>query len=167
MKIAPLNYVPPDKTGKLTPEELTLFLAQPWNARLATVTPDHRPYVVPIWYQHDAVADLFYVIGRERAAYIEHIRHNPAVALHIADDVHLAHTRVLVEGQAHIIEGPVAPASSPRLEAMVADMARRYMGDPGPGYSSHTNHRPRYLIGITPETVQSWTGGEWAAKYFR
>ncbi|HXF64818.1 MAG TPA: pyridoxamine 5'-phosphate oxidase family protein [Caldilineaceae bacterium] len=162
-----LDYTPPQKTGRLTLEELEAFLAQPWNARLATVTPELRPYVVPVWYAYAPATRLFYVIGRERSAYVQHIRHNPAVALHIADDIHLAHTRVLVEGRAAIVEGPVAPASSRRLGSMVDDMARRYMGEPGPTYAAHTKERPRVLVEITPERWHSWTGGEWAARYFR
>jgi nitroimidazol reductase NimA-like FMN-containing flavoprotein (pyridoxamine 5'-phosphate oxidase superfamily) len=122
---------------------------------------------VPLWYHYVAEERLFYVIGRERSRYVEHVRHNPYVALHIADDLHMEHTRVLVEGRAEILEGPIAPQASPHMQAMVYDMARRYMGEPGPGYAMHTNARPRYLIAIHPEQWQSWTGGEWAAKYFR
>jgi nitroimidazol reductase NimA-like FMN-containing flavoprotein (pyridoxamine 5'-phosphate oxidase superfamily) len=151
----------------LSDAEIDLFLTHAWNARLATVTPENRPYLVPLWYHYAPEERRFYVIGRERSQYVAHIRHNPYVALHIADDLHLDHTRVLVEGRAEILEGPVAPASSSRLQAMVDDMARRYMGEPGPGYAAHTNTRPRYLIAIHPERWQSWTGGEWAAKYRR
>lgn len=163
----PINYEPPKKIGKLDETELIEFLAQPWNARLATVTPENRPYVVPLWYHYAVNEGTFYVIGRERSQYVEHIRHNPYVALHIADDIHLEHTRVLIEGQAEIVERPTAPTSSLRLTTMIEDMARRYMGEPGPGYAAQTHSRPRYLIAIHPERQQSWTGGEWAAKYRR
>jgi nitroimidazol reductase NimA-like FMN-containing flavoprotein (pyridoxamine 5'-phosphate oxidase superfamily) len=159
------SYTPPSKTGKLSQAELDDFLLQPWNARLATVTPRNTPYVVPLWYHYEPASQLFYIVGRERAAFIEHIQHNPAVALHIADDIHQQHTRLLVEGIAAIEEGPIAPAASPRLQVMVDDMARRYMGPPGPGYAAKTSDRPRYLIAISPTTMQSWTGGEWAPRY--
>ncbi|MEX1020098.1 MAG: pyridoxamine 5'-phosphate oxidase family protein [Litorilinea sp.] len=165
MEHLPTDYQPPRKIGKLDDAELASFLAQPWNARLATVTPENRPYLVPLWYHYVPEDDLFYVIGRERAQYVPHIRHNPHVALHIADDIHLEHTRVLIEGRAEIVEGPIAPETSPQLQGMIYDMARRYMGEPGPGYAAQTNSRPRYLIAIHPERKTSWTGGEWAAKY--
>lgn len=167
MQTAPMHYAPPQKTGKLTPTELDDFLAQPWNARLATVTPEGRPYLTPVWFAYDADKRIFYVVGRERSTFVDHLRHNPAVALHMADDVHLAHTRVLVEGMATVAEHAVAPAGDAWLRDMVNAMAARYMGPDGPQYAEKTYNRPRVLITITPEKVQSWTGGEWAERYRR
>jgi uncharacterized pyridoxamine 5'-phosphate oxidase family protein len=167
MLTAPMHYQPPQKTGKLTETELDEFLRQPWNARLATVTPAGRPYVAPVWYAYDAAQGIFYVVGREKSAYVEHIRHNPAVALQMADDVHLEHTRVLIEGQAVISKEPIAPESDPWLRDLVNEMASRYMGPDGPSYAAKTLGRPRVLITIRPERMQSWTGGEWAAHYWR
>jgi nitroimidazol reductase NimA-like FMN-containing flavoprotein (pyridoxamine 5'-phosphate oxidase superfamily) len=167
MQTAPMHYRPPQKTGKLTAPELQEFLAQPWNARLATVTPEGRPYLTPVWFAYDAEPSLFYVVGRERSAFVEHIRHNPAVALHMADDVHLAHTRVLVEGNATLATQTVAPAAEVWLRELVNDMAARYLGPDGPHYASKTHERPRMLITIAPDRIQSWTGGEWAERYWR
>lgn len=165
MVTALLSYIPPDRTGKLTAEELDEFLLHAWNARLATVTPQHRPYVVPVWYTYDPAQTCFYVVARERSAYVAHLRANPAVALHIADDIHLQHTRVLVEGMAEVTLGPAVPAQTPQLRGIIDDMARRYMGPDGPQYAAKTMDRPRVLITITPERIQSWTGGEWAGRY--
>jgi PPOX class probable F420-dependent enzyme len=167
MPTVPMRYTPPQKTGKLDARELAEFLLQPWNARLATVTPQGTPYVAPVWYEYDPDAGRFYVVGRERSGYVAHLTLNPAVALHIADDAHLEHTRVLVEGRATIEAGPIAPNDLPRLRDMVNDMARRYMGPDGPRYAAATMDRPRVLIAITPTRVQSWTGGEWAAHYWK
>jgi PPOX class probable F420-dependent enzyme len=164
---SPKPAPPPDKIGGLTEAELNAFLAQPWNARLATVTPGCTPYVVPVWYEYDPAGRVFYVVARERSAYVEHIQHNPAVAFHIADDVHLEHTRVLVEGTAEILEGPVAPADSPRIRELAVRMTMKYLADRGPEYAQRTDRRPRYLIRITPKRWHTWTGREWAAKYRR
>jgi nitroimidazol reductase NimA-like FMN-containing flavoprotein (pyridoxamine 5'-phosphate oxidase superfamily) len=160
-----LNYAPPAKTGKLNQTEMEAFLALPWNARLATVTPRLTPYVAPVWYQFDPATHLFYVVARERSQYVAHIQQNPAVALHIADDVHREHTRVLVEGLAQILEGPAPPEQSPQLRELVLALSRRYLGEQGPTYAQRTMDRPRYLIQITPQRWQSWSGGEWAPRY--
>lgn len=149
----------------MTDAELEAFLSLPWNGRLATITPANTPYVVPVWYEYDPRERVFYIVGRERSVYVEHIRHNPAVAFHIADDTHLEHTRVLVEGAAEIIEGPVAPTDSPRVRELAVRMTLKYLADKGPEYAERTDRRPRYLIKITPVRMQSWTGREWAAKY--
>jgi len=156
---------PPKKIGTLTPEEITAFLTRPWNGRLATVTPEHTPYVVPVWYEYDPGAGVFYVVGRLRSAFVAHIRRNPAVAFHVADDVHAEHTRVLVEGTAEILEGPITPRDSPRIHALGLDMSRRYLGPQGEAYAQKTMDRPRYLIRITPRRWQTWTGREWAPRY--
>ena len=47
------SFEPSDKIGGLTEEELEVFLAQPWNARIATITPEGWPYVAPVWYELD------------------------------------------------------------------------------------------------------------------
>jgi hypothetical protein len=167
MLTAPMHYIPPQKTGKLSPTELDEFLRQPWNARLATVTVEGKPYLTPLWYAYQAEPSTFYLVARERATFVAHLRNNSAVALHIADDVHLEHTRVLVEGVALLAKEAVAPASDPMLRDLVNDMAVRYMGPDGPMYAAKTMDRPRLLISITPEKITSWTGGEWAAKYWR
>jgi PPOX class probable F420-dependent enzyme len=162
---SPAPAPPPDKIGGLTPTEMTAFLTQPWNGRLATVTPETTPYVVPVWYEYDSGERVFYIVARERSAYVAHIRQNAAVAFHIADDAHLQHTRVLIEGTAEILEGPTAPADSPRIRVLGARMMARYMGDRAAEYEQRTDRRPRYLIRITPTRWHTWTGQEWASKY--
>ncbi len=162
-----IDYTPPAKVGPLSRSELIEFLSRPWNARLATVTPENRPYVVPVWYQFEPDEWAFYVVGRKRSAYVAHIRVNPHVALSVADDFHREHTRVLVEGLAEVVEGPVRPNASPRLGELVLELSTRYLGPEGIRYARETMFRPRYLIRITPERLRSWTGPEWAPKYFR
>ena len=159
------DYEPPDKIGKLTEDELTAFLAQPWKARLATVTPEHTPYIVPLWYEYNAAQKVFYIIARERSKYVQHIMHNPAVALHIADDAHLENTRVLVEGVAQVLAGPIAPETSPDIRKIATAMAHKYMGTEGAEYAQRTMSRLRYLIQVTPGSWRSWTGREWAPHY--
>jgi nitroimidazol reductase NimA-like FMN-containing flavoprotein (pyridoxamine 5'-phosphate oxidase superfamily) len=159
------NYKPPEKVGKLTEDELGVFLAQPWKARLATVTPENTPYIVPLWYEYDVGQRAFYIIARERSKYVQHIVHNPAVALHIADDAHLENTRVLVEGKAEILVGPVAPEDSREIREKAVAMAHRYMGEEGAEYAQRTMGRPRYLIKIIPRAWHSWSGREWAPHY--
>jgi nitroimidazol reductase NimA-like FMN-containing flavoprotein (pyridoxamine 5'-phosphate oxidase superfamily) len=159
------DYEPPDKIGKLTDDEVDAFLAQPWKTRLATITPQNTPYIVPLWYQFDATQRVFYIVARGRSKYVQHILHNPAVALQIADDAHLENTRVMIEGTAKILVGPVPPDENPELQEIVLAMSRRYMGEEGPAYAKHTISQPRYLIRITPDRWTTWTGRAWAPRY--
>jgi len=158
-------WTPGERIGPLRDDEVTRFLAEPWNARLATVGPDGLPHVTPVWYEFDPVARVFLVVGRERADWVGHIAANPAVALHVADDEHAEHTRVLVQGRAAIVEGPVAPAASPRIGELTRRLSVRYLGPAGPTYAERTFDRPRVLVRITGERWRTWSGREWHARY--
>jgi pyridoxamine 5'-phosphate oxidase-like protein len=161
----PVTYEPSDKIGGLTEAEMRAFLAEPWNARIATLTPDGWPYLAPVWYEFDAARRVFLVVGRERAEWIAHVRVNPRVAFHVADDVHAQHTRVLVRGEVEILEGPVAPAASPRLAELTRRLSLRYLGPGGPGYAERTFERPRVLVRLVPVQWRTWTGSEWHPRY--
>ena len=101
----------------------------------------------------------------KRSAYVEHIKHNPAVAFHIADDFNLEHTRVLVEGRADIVEGPVSPADSPRIQDLAVTLTVRYLAENADEYAVRSSQRPRDLVRIVPQRWQTWTGRERARKY--
>jgi len=160
-----MSFEPSDKIGGLTEDELIAFLAAPWNARIATVTGDGWPYVTPVWYEFDLKTRSFLVVGRERAAWVAHIRHHSRVAFHVADDVHPQHTRVLVQAHAEIMEGPIAPARSPRLLELTHRLSLRYLGPDGPAYAERTVGRPRVLVHLEPTRWTTWTGGEWHPRY--
>lgn len=152
------------RIGGLSAQEMAEFLAAAWNGRLATITPE-GPYVTPVWYEYHPGDRTFDIVARARAAYVRHVQADPRVAFHVADDAHLSHTRVLVRGVAEILEGPIAPSRSPRIQALVATMVAKYMGAHGREYAARTDDRPRCLIRIVPRTVTTWTGREWHPRY--
>jgi nitroimidazol reductase NimA-like FMN-containing flavoprotein (pyridoxamine 5'-phosphate oxidase superfamily) len=82
---------PSDTIGALTDAALATFLAEPWNGRLATITPAGWPYVAPVWYEFERDRRAVLVVGRERAQWIAHLRVNPRVAFHVADDLHVGY----------------------------------------------------------------------------
>ena len=160
-----MAYRPSDKIGPLTDAELATFLDEPWNGRLATIAPDGWPHVAPVWYAFERGSRSFLVVGRERAQWIAHIRLNPRVAFQVADDEHAQHTRVLVQADARILEGPVAPEKSPALLELTHRLSRRYLGPDGPRYAERTIGRPRVLVRLEPVRWTTWTGQEWHPRY--
>jgi PPOX class probable F420-dependent enzyme len=160
-----MTWTPGGKIGGLTAAEMAAFLAEPWNGRLATLGPDGWPYVAPVWYEFEPAAGVFLVVGRERADWVGHVRADPRVAFHVADDEHPEHTRVVVQGRAAILEGPVAPSASARIGALTRRLSVRYLGPDGPTYAERTIHRPRVLVEIRPERWRTWTGREWHRRY--
>ena len=161
------SYQPSDRTGGLTEAEVDAFLAEPWNGRIATLDAAGWPYLSPVWYEFDRAARLFLVVGRERAEWIAHVRADPRVAFHVADDEHAEHTRVLIQARAEVVEGPVAPADSPRLLDLTHRLSVRYLGPGGPAYAERTIGRPRVLVRLVPTRWRTWTGREWHARYYR
>ncbi len=144
----------------LSEEELREFLAGAWICKLGTLTADGYPYITPVWYEYDG--EGFVIIGRERAAWVEHIRGDPRVGLCI-DDPDGTHTRVLVQGRGEIVEGP--SARGPWLP-VARRMATRYMGGAsGSAYMEQTLDFPRYTIRVRPEKLTTWRGA-WARKYY-
>jgi PPOX class probable F420-dependent enzyme len=160
-----MAFAPGDKIGGLTEAELLAFLAHPWNARIATITEDGWPYVTPVWYELDLDSRRFLIVGRQHALWVAHIRDNPRVALHVADDEHAEHTRVLVQATAEIVEGPVAPRASARILDLTHRLSVRYLGPDGPSYAERTLDRPRVLVSLTPTHWTSWSGREWHPRY--
>ncbi|HXJ79090.1 MAG TPA: pyridoxamine 5'-phosphate oxidase family protein [Candidatus Methylomirabilis sp.] len=159
------GFVPTDKIGGLTESETLAFITHPWNARIATITQDGWPHITPVWYEFDQDARRFLIVGRERALWVGHVRDNPRIAFHVADDVHAQHTRVLIQATAEIVEGPVAPRQSPRILDLTHRLSRRYLGPDGPSYAERTIDRPRVLVALTPARWTTWTGGEWHPRY--
>jgi PPOX class probable F420-dependent enzyme len=144
----------------LSEEELREFLAGAWICKLGTLTADGYPYITPVWYEYDG--EGFVIIGRKRAAWVEHIRRDPRVGLCI-DDPDGTHTRVLVQGRGEIVEGP--SVRGPWLP-IARRMAARYMGgESGASYMDRTLDFPRYTIRVHPEKLTTWRGA-WARKYY-
>jgi PPOX class probable F420-dependent enzyme len=160
-----MTYEPPDGIGGLTAVEMEKLLIQPWNARIATTDTDGWPYVAAVWYEYEAANRTFLVVGRERADWVSHIRRDPRVAFHVADDLHPEHTRVAVQARAEIVEGPIAPAASRRLGELTQRLSVRYLGPSGPAYAERTFDRPRVLVRLVPTRWRTWTGREWHPRY--
>jgi nitroimidazol reductase NimA-like FMN-containing flavoprotein (pyridoxamine 5'-phosphate oxidase superfamily) len=73
--------------GKLSPEEIDEFLAQPIIARIGTVKPDGAPHVAAMWQQWDGEA--MWVIPRSRSSWFVNLSKEPRVCILCADDIDL------------------------------------------------------------------------------
>jgi len=144
----------------LSKTEMISFLSQPWVARIATLNEDGTPYLSTAWYEYEH--PCFFLGGREKSTWVTNLRRDPHVALHVAEDK-APFTRVLVEGTAGIVEGPVGITG--RWVEIANKMATRYLGEHGPEYLVPTIDRKRYWVKIVPKKVTSWSGVEWHKKY--
>jgi nitroimidazol reductase NimA-like FMN-containing flavoprotein (pyridoxamine 5'-phosphate oxidase superfamily) len=152
--------------GPLSPAELDEFLAQPLLLKLACVRPDRWPYVVPLWFAWHK--RKLYVVGRERAVWIDYIKHEPRVGV-LIDEEAARHRRVQMTATATVIEGPVLRAhGSATWHQLDRVLVGRYMADAqGEAYRQLTADRPRFLVEITPVQMTSWRGGPWHRRYYQ
>src|SRR5262249_13672588 len=154
-----------DAGGRLSETELDQFLAQPLLLKLGCVRPDGWPYVIPLWFAwHER---KLYVVGRERAAWVDYIRGEPRVGV-LIDEEARRHRRVQMIATAAILEGPVRRRDgSPRWRRIDEQLVARYMSDEaGRAYAQSTAVRPRFLVELTPVQVATWTGGAWHPRYY-
>ncbi|HLZ28048.1 MAG TPA: pyridoxamine 5'-phosphate oxidase family protein [Chloroflexota bacterium] len=150
--------------GPLSPAELDAFLAEPRLLKLACIRPDGWPYVVPLWYAwHER---KLYVVGRERAVWIQYIAAEPRVGV-LIDEEARRHRRVQMTATAEVIDGPVPRAQGgARWRQFDHLLAARYMADAqGRAYAQLTADRPRFLVEITPVQTTTWRGGPWHPRY--
>ncbi len=157
------------KLGGLEGEEFGAFLEGSYLARVACLTPDGAPYVIPLWYQWDGRAMWF--VGRQRAVWCEYMKADPRVSL-VVDAPHsepdemgrsVEIPKVIMQGMAEIVEEPNVGG---QWVEVAKEMSYRYLGPNGPEYLTGTITQPRWLIKVVPTEVMSWQGVGWARRYW-
>ncbi len=85
---------------EMTPDQRDAFLQETRIAKLATLTRDGAPTIVPVWFEWDgATAALF---THRSSPKVARIRLRPAVALSVEEPVGVAEAWVTIEGTATI-----------------------------------------------------------------
>jgi PPOX class probable F420-dependent enzyme len=133
--------------AEMTPEEWRAFLREPVRpAMLATVRPDGRPHVAPIWIVVDDDDTVIFTTGADTAKG-RAIQRDPRVALCIDDD-QPPFSYVLVEGTA---------AVSTDLDEMLVWATRlgaRYMGEEdAEAFGRRNAVEGELLVRVTPTKV--------------
>lgn len=157
------------RVGGLDDEEVERFLAGSALARLAVLTPDGAPYVIPVWYQWDGKHLWF--VGRQRSVWCEYIKRDGRVSV-VIDTEHsppdesgkkMEIPKVFMQGNAEIVEEPNVGGQWVKIAEL---MSYRYLGPNGPEYLTGTINQPRWLIKMTPTEIRSWQGVGWAKRYW-
>ena len=132
----------------MTAEEIRAFLTEkPRTGKIATVRPDGRPHVVPIWFALDGDAIVFTTWHATVKA--ANLRHNRQVCLCV-DEETPPFTFVMVEGSADINE---TPDPEERLH-WATTIAGRYMGaDRAEEYGERNGVEGEWLVRITPTNI--------------
>ena len=82
-------------------QEISDLLLEPHVADLATVRPDGRPHLAPVWYMEEN--GKAFVIASANAVKFRNVRHNPRVSLSIATDQR-PYQYVVLEGEGRLTD---------------------------------------------------------------
>lgn len=135
--------------GDLGKKEMSDFLSEPHVAHLATVRPDGRPHLAPIWYMEKG--GTAYVITGPDAVRTRNVRRNPQVSLSIATDQR-PFKYVILEGQGRLIEDNV--------NGVIERICVRYEGpELGRAYAQGIIQRGNaQILEIKVQRAISWDG---------
>lgn len=116
---------------RMTPAEFLAFLTEgPRTGKLATVRPDGRPHVAPIWFDVDELssaddpdAPVLEIVFNTAETSVKgrNLRNDPRVSLCVDDD-RPPFSFVVIEGEARMIDDPA------ELKTWATRIGGRYMG---------------------------------------
>jgi len=139
--------------GDLSYEKMNAFLARPLIARLATVKPNHRPHVVPVWFEWDG-RYLWITIDR-RSQKFRNLSARPYCAVTIDETLGgLRFIGVIFEGRVELIQEPAEWARQ-----VVVRVYTRYLGEEG--IEARTPQRmitqgQHVIVKLIPEKILTW-----------
>ena len=136
---------------QMSHDEYRRFLTeQARTGKLATVSADGRPHVVPIWFVLDGETIVF-TMGRASAK-AKHIARDPRVALCV-DDETPPFAFVLIEGTAETTLNP------PDMLAWTTRIGGHYMGaDLADAYGRRNADFDELLVRVTPAKIIATKG---------
>jgi PPOX class probable F420-dependent enzyme len=145
----------------MTPEERDAFLAEQRTCRVATVSPDGRPHVTPLWFAWDGECLWLYSITRSRRW--SELQEDPRIAVVVDTGEEYGELRgVELTGRVEPVgEAPRTGEPYPELEAPEKLFAAKY------GFGATMHHDGRHVwLRLRSETLTSWDfrklGGDFA-----
>lgn len=138
---------------------------------VATVDQSGAPLVTTIWFIHED--GKIYFTPRRVSEWLEHIRHNPKVALCITEEA-VPYRKVVVRGTAEILH---EVGDDDAWRDRYRRISAKYVGkDAGNVYVDTTIDQPRALCAVTlaDAEVRTWRmpvddeayKGIWASRYY-
>ena len=150
-----------DNAGRnLNAGELDAFLKEPNLARVATVTPEKLPYVIPVGFYYDGRYIYFWL--RALAQSVKNIGAEPHVAITIDCNA----TKLNGDGRRALIQGKAELVKEDWTNLDRATM-RKYFGEAALS-SGNNKSRPRncYRVKLSDSKITSWNGKGWHRRYF-
>ena len=126
-------------------EYKSFLLDRPRTGKLATVRPDGRPHLTPIWFDLDG--DTLVFTTWHESVKTANLRHNPRVAMCV-DDEAPPFSYVLIEGTAAITDDMT------QLRYWATRLAGRYMGaDQAEAFGQRNSVEGELVVRVTPTKI--------------
>ena len=129
----------------LTDQELAEFLAKAWTARVATVSADGWPHVVPLWFVWHRGALLVNTTRGNRT--VRNLQADPRASVTIDDGERYDELRGAV------LRGSMAEPDPADVDELTAAFGGKYFGGNEPHFASWHN---RLFLRMEPERISSW-----------
>ena len=136
---------------RMSPERLRAFLQEGTRtAKLATIMPDGRPHVTPVWFVldgNDVICTTWHTSAKARS-----LRRDSRVSVCVDDD-HPPFSFVMIEGSASVSE------DGAELRRWATRIGGRYMGeDRAEEFGARNGVQGELLIRITPTRIVAEDG---------
>jgi nitroimidazol reductase NimA-like FMN-containing flavoprotein (pyridoxamine 5'-phosphate oxidase superfamily) len=149
------------------PRELALSDAQvdeimttQWNMRVATLGPGVRINLTPMWFGWAGGRVYFYARGQK---VVNLRRHAECTVLVDRNEKFPELQGIMLQGQARVLETVEDEQADPHLDAVRAQMGRKYNGGHGqppaadpPPFAATARGRNRRWVVLAPEHRVSW-----------
>jgi nitroimidazol reductase NimA-like FMN-containing flavoprotein (pyridoxamine 5'-phosphate oxidase superfamily) len=144
----------------LTAEELDELMTSSWNMRVATVGPEQRINLTPLWFGWAGGRIYFYGRGQK----IANLRRDPACTVLVdRNERYPELVGAMFQGQATVLEDAEAEDADPHLEDVRWQMGTKYAGGHGEAAMSERVRYPQTAIGrsarwvvVQPDRLITW-----------
>lgn len=144
----------------LTEAQLDELMETTWNLRIATLGPQGRINLTPMWFGWAGGRIYIYARGQK----VANLRRDPTCSVVVDRNERFPELQAaMFQGTARVLEDAAAEKEDPHLEAARAQMGRKYNGGHGrapvddpPPHSATAGGRGRRWIVFEPDRAVTW-----------
>jgi nitroimidazol reductase NimA-like FMN-containing flavoprotein (pyridoxamine 5'-phosphate oxidase superfamily) len=144
----------------LSTDQVEDLMTTQWNMRIATIGPQNRINLTPMWFGWGGGRIYFYGRGQK----VVNLRRNPTCTVIVDRNEKFPELQaVMIQGRGIVLEDAAAEAADPHLAAVRVQMGRKYNGghgrapvdDPPPNGASAGGKNRRWIV-VVPDHIVTW-----------
>jgi nitroimidazol reductase NimA-like FMN-containing flavoprotein (pyridoxamine 5'-phosphate oxidase superfamily) len=143
----------------LTEQQVNEIMLQQWNLRIATLGPQDRINLTPMWFGWGGGKVYFYGRGQK----IVNLRRNPTCTVIVDRNERFPELQgIMIQGRGRVLEDAAAEQADAHLAAVRVQMGAKYNGghgpvvEPAPVNTASAGGRNRRWVVVEPLQVVTW-----------